>query len=115
MKWLNAPEDHDYPAARDYLSLHMDPRNVEGLLAQLRLAKNSTRAAKDILRASGLDVLPHTNRHVQKNLGKEALSPVLLVVYRGRLLIADGYHRVSAAWHDDEDNEVACRIAWLTS
>ena len=42
------------------------------------------------------------------------LSPVLLV--RGQLTsdvpltIADGYHRVCASWHLDEDADIPCRI-----
>mgnify|MGYP001097097390 FL=1 len=43
------------------------------------------------------------------------LSPVLLV--RGDLLrgvpaqIADGYHRVCASYHLDENTDIPCRIA----
>jgi hypothetical protein len=42
------------------------------------------------------------------------LSPVLLV--RGRLAadvpltVADGYHRICASWHLDEDADIPCRI-----
>jgi len=48
------------------------------------------------------------------NAGKK-LSPVLLV--RGRLTldfpltIADGYHRICASCHLDEETEIPCRIA----
>ena len=46
------------------------------------------------------------------------LSPVLLV--RGQaagglaLIVADGYHRISASYHLDEDADIPCRIADLS-
>jgi hypothetical protein len=45
--------------------------------------------------------------------GGKQLSPVLLV--RGTLgayplVIADGYHRVCAAYHTDENAEVPCKL-----
>jgi hypothetical protein len=69
--------------------------------------------AKDILRASGLALLPEDNKHVASDLNKvesgKKLSPVLLV--RGEpLQIADGYHRVCASYHIDENADIPCRI-----
>jgi len=62
--------------------------------------------------------LPEDNVHVTKDLEKvkkgELLSPVLLV--RGRLdghvplTVADGYHRICASYHLDEDADIPCRI-----
>jgi hypothetical protein len=76
------------------------------------------RKAKDLLRASALPELPPDNVHVMKDLEKvkkrELLSPVLLV--RGRLdahvplTVADGYHRICASYHLDEDADIPCRI-----
>jgi hypothetical protein len=76
------------------------------------------RKAKDLLRASGLDALPRDNTHVAKDLDKvragERLSPVLLV--RGDLshgvplVVADGYHRICASYHLDENADIPCRI-----
>jgi len=75
--------------------------------------------AKDLLRASGLALLPVDNAHVSSDLQKvdkgEKLSPVLLV--RGCLKrsapleIADGYHRICASYHLDEDADIPCRMA----
>ena len=46
-----------------------------------------------------------------------ALSPILLVrgsVSLGHaLLIADGYHRVCASYHLDEDTDIPCRLVEL--
>ena len=69
--------------------------------------------AKHALRASGLPALPPDNVHVAKDLKKVAngkkLSPVLLV--RGEpTLIADGYHRVCASYHLNENEDIPSRI-----
>jgi len=118
IQWLPLPEDHDYPAARNYLSLLLPPDEIDALITRLQKAEISTFKAKDILRASGLPGLSEENRHVARDLKKiknnEPLSPVLLI--RGNLAastpltIADGYHRVCAAYLRDEDIEVPCKI-----
>ncbi len=77
--------------------------------------------AKDILRAARLPLLGADNPEVAKDLKRAAagtpLSPILLVrgdVSSGRpLQIADGYHRVCASYHLDEDTEIPCCLAAL--
>lgn len=62
-----------------------------------------------------------TNPHVASDLSKikkgQSLSPVLLVrgdLALGRVLqIADGYHRVCASYHIDENTDIPCRIVGL--
>ncbi|HVS04790.1 MAG TPA: hypothetical protein VHK65_01305 [Candidatus Dormibacteraeota bacterium] len=120
--WKKEPDDHDYPAAEDYLSLLMPPAQAKRVVRRLRTAPLVTRKAKDLLRASRLRVLAPENFHVAHDLQKvkagKQLSPVLLV--RGQLssevplTIADGYHRVCASYHLDEDADIPCRIADLT-
>jgi len=120
--WKDEPDEHDYPAAEDYLSLLMPPASADALVAQLRAAPMIRRKAKDLLRASALPLLPTDNPHVVKDLKKvkdgDFLSPVLIVrghVARGHpLLIADGYHRVCASYHLDEDAAIPCRITDMT-
>jgi hypothetical protein len=111
--WLPAPEDHDYPAAWDYLTLLMHQDAAHALVLALRESATTHRKAKDILRASQLPELPVTNVHVRKDLHKISdgaqLSPVLLVADRP-LIIADGYHRVCAVYHLDEDAVIPCRL-----
>jgi hypothetical protein len=117
--WKTEPDDHDYPAAADYLSLIMDDAEVTKVVAELRRAQITHRKAKDLLRASRLELLPADNVHVKKDLGKvdkgQLLSPILLV--RGQvdadvpLTVADGYHRICASYHLDEDADIPCRIA----
>jgi hypothetical protein len=116
--WKEEPDAHDYPAAESYLSLVLDPARARRLVKRLRRQPIVRYKAKDLLRASRLAELPPDNVHVQKDLqkvgGGELLSPVLLV--RGvlgrdaALTVADGYHRICASYHLDEDADVPCRI-----
>jgi hypothetical protein len=112
--WKDQPEAQDYPAAQSYLSLLMDPGAATSLVAVLAAATTLEHfKAKDVLRASGLALLPTDNKHVASDLQKvkdgKKLSPVLLV--RGEpLLVADGYHRVCASYHLDENADIPCRI-----
>jgi hypothetical protein len=72
--------------------------------------------AKDIFRASGLSLLGISNAHVAKDQRKieseKALSPLLLVrdSSNGRVIIADGYHRLCAIYSYDEDALIQCKI-----
>jgi len=119
--WLDAPEDHDYPAAAAYLQLTADDGLVADVVARLHTAETVHQKAKDLLRAARLDLLPEDNAHVASDLHKiekgHALSPILLV--RGDigsglpLVIADGYHRVCASYHTDENTDIPCRIVPL--
>jgi hypothetical protein len=70
VSWLTEPEEHDYPAAGDYLGLIAGPRLVAVLVEELRRTQNVHRKAKDILRASGLPLLPTDNPHVASDLKK---------------------------------------------
>jgi hypothetical protein len=116
--WQDAPETHDFPAAAGYLSLLAPAGEVAKVVDALRAAETVHYKAKDLLRASRLGLLPPDNVHVRKDLEKVArgkpLSPVLVV--RGRadkgvpLTIADGYHRICASHHLDENADVPCRL-----
>lgn len=118
LHWKEEPDDHDYPAAVDYLSLLVSATAANQLVRRLRGAKVVHRKAKDLLRAARLPILPPENMHVAKDMEKvrtgNLLSPALLV--RGRLgtdiplTVADGYHRICASWHLDEDADIPCRI-----
>jgi hypothetical protein len=119
--WKDEPEEHDYPAAHDYLTLVLSEPAAIAAVAALRAAPLERRKAKDLLRAARLDLLPIDNVHVAKDLKKvkdgDQLSPVLLV--RGRassgvaLIVADGYHRICASHHLDENADIPCRLADL--
>jgi hypothetical protein len=112
--WTDQPEKQDFSSARTYLSLLVGPGSAKRLARALeRHSDRKCFMAKDILRASGLALLPPDDHEVAKDLSKvksgTKLSPVLLV--RGEpLWVADGYHRVCASYHLDEDAEIPCRI-----
>ena len=117
IEWLAEPEAHNYPAARSYLSLTRDARTAAGLMQQLRREPMSHFKAKDIFQASGLSLLGVSNFHVEQDRRKirngKALSPLLLVRDKanGKVVIADGYHRLCAIYSFDEDALVPCKIA----
>ncbi len=116
IKWLSEPEEHDYPAAQSYLSLLYDERTARSRVEALRRAPMSTYKAKDIFRASGLSPLGISDGHVKNDQGKirsgHALSPLLLLREspHGRLIIADGYHRLCAVYSFDENAVIPCKI-----
>jgi hypothetical protein len=116
INWLNEPEEHNYPAAQSYLMLIYNKSKVNVFLEKLRNAPLSEFKAKDIFRASGLSLLGISNAHIEKDQrkiesGKE-LSPLLLVrdTANGKVVIADGYHRLCAIYSYDEDALIRCKI-----
>jgi hypothetical protein len=114
--WLSEPEEHNYPAAKSYLSLIYDESLAEPYVEKLRRAPISQFKAKDIFRASGLSLLGISNSHVEKDQRKiesgQELSPLLLVrdSPRGKVIVADGYHRLCAIYSFDEDAIILCKI-----
>ena len=114
VKWLEKPEAHDFPAAADYLDLLADAQSVKKLAKKLKAGTVTHKKSKDILRAARLRLLDGDNPHVATDLSKikngQLLSPILLV--RGDftkgipLQIADGYHRVCASYHTDENTDI---------
>ena len=117
IKWLAEPEEHDYPAANSYLTLLFDESKARTLVTALRGERVREFKAKDIFRASGLSLLGVSNSHVEKDRRKihagDPLSPLLLVrdPAHGRVIVADGYHRLCAVYSFDEDALVPCKIA----
>lgn len=112
--WKDEPEAQDFPAAESYLSLLLGPAAAARLAKALRKVDTLQHyAAKDILRAAGLPLLPPDDSEVAADLEKvksgKKLSPVLLV--QGvPLWVADGYHRICASYHLNEKTPVPCRI-----
>ncbi len=116
IKWLDQPQKHDYPAARSYLSLTMDDDTADRVAKALENAPMTEYAAKDIFRSSGLSLLGVSDSHVAIDhahiIRKEKLSPLLLYRDRptGRLIVADGYHRLCAVYKFDENAMIPCKI-----
>jgi hypothetical protein len=117
MKWLAKPAEHDYLAARSYLSLIYDKKSAGKQVKKLKHAPMTEFQAKDIFRASRLSLLGLTNSHVKKDQQKIQsgceVSPLLLVrdETNGKVVIADGYHRLCAVYSYDEDAVIPCKIA----
>ena len=117
------PEDHDYAAAADYLSLIGEGDAVAATVDALKSAPTEMRKAKDVLRAARLALLPATNLRVKSDLAKiEAERSFRRSCWCGesarrrRLQIADGYHRVCASYLTDENTPIPCRlVSWQTS
>ena len=115
IKWLSEPEAQDYPAALSYLSLVYNEQTAASYVKKLKTAAISQFKAKDIFRASGLSLLGISNTHVEKDRQKiesgKSLSPLLLVrdSGNGKVVIADGYHRLCAVYAFDEDALIPCK------
>ena len=117
--WKKEPEEEDYDAASSYLHLLYNEPAAKKIITSLRAAPQIRQAAKDLLRASALPLLGDDNAQVVKDLRRihrgKALPPVLLVrgdAVRGvPLVVADGYHRICAVYHFDEDTPICCRLA----
>lgn len=116
INWLSDVEEHDYPAAESYLSIIYQEDKVVGMIARLRNARIVQFKAKDIFRASQLSLLGVSNSHVDKDRDKirkgKSLSPLLLVrdEEHGKVVIADGYHRLCAIYDFNEDAFIQCKI-----
>jgi hypothetical protein len=115
-RWLDEPNEDDYAAAESFLTLIYDEQSTASFVKELKKAEVLQFKAKDIFRASGLPLLGINSSHVkadQKRLvaGKK-LSPLLLVrqASSGKVVIADGYHRLCAAYSLNENASIPCKI-----
>jgi len=116
INWLPDVEEHDYPAAESYLRIIYGEESVSELISMLRRAPIAQFKAKDVFRASQLSLLGVSNSHVDKDRSKilegKCLSPLLLVrdQQNGKVVIADGYHRMCAIYGFNEDALIHCKI-----
>lgn len=116
IKWLDEPEEQDYPAALSYLSLIYDAETAAAYVSKLQSAAMTEFKSKDIFRASGLSLLGVSNSHVERDQDKikneQKLSPLMLVrdSANGKVVIADGYHRLCAVYSFNEDALIPCKI-----
>ena len=116
VKWFSKPQEEDYVAAKSYLSLLFDEQTASNYCDALKQAPTVEFEAKDLFRASELPLLGTNNSHVKKDqkriMAEKKLSVLLLVRGRngGKLLIADGYHRLCAVYAFHENASVPCRL-----
>ena len=116
IKWLLEPEKQDFPSALLYLSLIFKETEAKLFVNKLKKTTVIFYKAKDLFRASTLSLLGASNYHKKKDIKKinneVSLSPLLLVrnSANGKVIIADGYHRLCAVYSIDEDALIPCKI-----
>jgi len=121
VKWSNRGETEDFNAAQKYIALLTSDERAKALVRALRKARPIEHAAKDLLRAAQLPLLPRDEPHVDEDLKRidngKPLPHVLLIrgdMGRGLpLVVADGYHRICAVIYFDENAPVSSRIVTL--
>jgi hypothetical protein len=121
LEWSKKGEASDFDAAANFLSLLYSDALAKTLVASLRKGKLVDHAAKDLLRAAQLPLLPRDEPHVDEDLKRinkgKPLAPILLIrgdMTRGLpLIVADGYHRICAICYFDESAPIPCRTATL--
>ena len=116
INWLETTKQSNYEAAEAYLRLLFNPDYTARLIYYLKVAPIIEAQAKDIFRASELPLLDVTNEYVEKDIQKVKvgveLSPILLVrdEVNRKLIIADGYHRLCAIYHFEENVLIKAKL-----
>ena len=116
IKWFQEPEEKNYPAANSYLNLIYDALKADELVLKLKQTSITMFKAKDLFRASSLSLLGISNSHVERDIEKikksKKISPLLLIrdAPNGKVIIADGYHRLCAVYTFNEDELIPCKI-----
>ena len=116
IKWLSDVAEINYAAAESYLSIIYSVDRVSAIMVKFRRAAIVQFKAKDIFRASQLSLLGVSNLHVEKDRKKisegKGLWPLLLVRDKkiGKVVIADGYHRLCAIYSFNEEALIQCMI-----
>lgn len=117
VQWLDDAIDEDYTAAAHYLSLLDIQKNVDKAVAEMRSAAITEFKAADLLRAAQLTVPKADDRPTREQVKRikngEPISPVLLMRVSAlkKVIIADGFHRVCAAYRLDPDVILHCKLA----
>ncbi|HYM20660.1 MAG TPA: hypothetical protein VEW28_06615 [Candidatus Kapabacteria bacterium] len=113
VKWQDEIIDDHIQAACEYLSLQFKQDKVDEARHKFKDHRKDLERhkAKDVIRASGLAVLPPTDSEVADHLAKikagKPLHPIALVTDKEKLYVADGFHRVCACYHIADDTDVA--------
>lgn len=117
IRWAGDVAKHDYPAAQRYLAIRFDDRTARRAIRELHRARITLERVNDVLRACRLPPLAEDDPGVRRDRAKveagEELSPILLVRMPDTqpAEIADGYHRVSLAYHEDPFGFIPARVA----
>jgi hypothetical protein len=115
--WQDDAPPSDYEAAGHYLSLVDVQKNIDKALADLKAGAIVEYKATDLLRAAQLAVPKSDDRPTREQIKKikrgEPVSPVLLVRAPAlkKVIVADGFHRICAAYRIDPDVVLHCKLA----
>ena len=118
-QFLPKPVAKDYTGARAYLGLLMPDDRADKAIGILKKSPVVQFRAADLVRASRLGLIDKKDPGVQKASDKlesgDPLSPVLLIQGTddpdANMIIADGAHRVSAAYWLDPDITIPAVLA----
>lgn len=116
VQWLDDANEEDYTAAAHFLSLLDSPKNVDKAVAEMRAVQITEFKATDLLRAAQLAVPKSDDRPTREQVKRikngEPLAPVLLMRAGAlkKVIIADGFHRVCAAFRIDPDVILHCKL-----
>ncbi|MTW11145.1 hypothetical protein GM658_11070 [Pseudoduganella eburnea] len=117
LKWSKKPKAKDYAAANAYLHFQFGRKGAAALTTRLKRTKVQQCAARDILRASHTPMAEvkafdweKQNKDIKRG---RRFSPILLVCgeHGKPLVIADGFHRLCAAFAFDQDIKVRFKLA----
>ena len=115
--WQDDANPDDYEAAGHYLALVDNQKNIDKTLADLKAGTIVEYKATDLLRAAQLIVPKADDRPTREQIKKikhgEPVSPVLLVRVPAlrKVIVADGFHRICAAYRIDPDVMLHCKLA----
>ena len=115
--WQDDANPVDYEAAGHYLALVDIQKNIDKTLADLKAGAIVEYKATDLLRAAQLIVPKADDRPTREQIKKikhgEPVSPVLLVRVPAlrKVIVADGFHRICAAYRIDPDVVLHCKLA----
>lgn len=114
INWSPEVKESNYSGATNFLNLVYPFDIVPTLILKLNVQSLREFEAKDIFRASKLNLLPKDNFHVKVTTSfidnEIQISPILLIKDKGKLVIADGYHRLCAIYHYNENSLIQCQI-----
>jgi hypothetical protein len=119
IKWRKKAALGNIKAAGEYLTLILSRSEVEVAMRRMQKERESIQnfKAKDILRASNTQLLPETNEDVDAEFRKiqkyELMHPLLLVRKVDKLYIADGFHRLCAAYYLNKNEEIHALLVSL--
>jgi hypothetical protein len=115
--WLDDANPSDYEAAAHYLALVDTQKNIDKAVTDLKAGAIVEYKATDLLRAAQLTVPKADDRPTREQIKKidrgEPVSPVLIVRVPAlkKVIVADGFHRICAAYRIDPDVMLHCKLA----